>query len=754
MSSSDYKRTIKIIESASELALNHSHEYVLLEHVMAFLLIEKDIMNVLREIGTDPEKAQNDIMTYLSDNDDIPVAPVRPKRTVMLERVLSHARAQAAFNSKKAIEPIELLLGAVHEENSEGVKILEKNGFRREALIGYLQNSDMFEDIESEQEKISQSELLDRFCVNMNTAQTQNKTNVVQRDQEIDELLESMTRMLKPCSVLTGPSGVGKTAIVEGLAQRINEGNIPEHFEKVQIYSLNLAAVVAGTRYRGEFEERFGNIIKEFENNPDRILFIDEFHQVMGAGSGSSSPMDAANIMKPSLSRGMLRVIACTTDEEFRKHIQKDKAMRRRFHRIHVKEPSVQSTKQILRGLKKQFETHYDVKVPVKILDQTVDLCSRYLPNLPFPDKAIDILDSALAYDQFNKSKHLTLDAIKKKISSLSGIQEQNITQTDTSDIRELSKNLKTEIFGQDKAIDKIVEAYLVSRAGLNDQNKLVLSAVLQGPTGCGKTLLAKKLSEHLGLPLVRFDMSEYQADTSVSRLIGADPNFVGYGDGQAGSGLLANALELNPNCVLLLDEIEKAHPKIFTLLLQALDEGRMNSSSGEVIDFRNIVLLMTTNLGAADQESTDSKNVIGFGRSSVSEVRDTNELTKAMNAFFAPEFRNRLDLMLVFNHLSTEVSSMILESSIKVLTDVLSSRKVKLTVTDSAKAELLRIGFNKSLGARPLARTLNEKIKTPLSPMILFGELSTGGSVQATFEDGQFKFVVKQKKRPADCQG
>lgn len=738
-----YQKTLAILEQARELAERHHHEYLMLEHVAAFLLNDEEIIQILDNMEVDADRLQADILDYLGNDTDIPVSVQPPKKTVMLERSLQNARMQALFNHSKTIEPLWLLFGIIHEEMSECVRIMQDHGLTRESLIGYFQSggrrpkdeedetNDEYEiEFEGQMEERSSKSTLAKHSVLLNQS-VQKSPPIIGRDKEIEELIQTTARMMKPNVILTGPAGVGKTAIVEGFVQKIVRGEVPERLEKAQVYSLDIGSLLAGTRFRGDLEERVHKILKEVKSDPDAILFIDEIHTIVGAGSSSKSNSDIVNLLKPALSRGEIRVIGATTDAEYKKCIQADKALARRFFRVHVDQPNVADTKLILRGIKQNFERHYSIKIPVKQLDYLVDLSARYLPDRPFPDKAVDLLDAACAYLLTDpNAKKLTDSAIRKKLTDMCGVE---VTDDPVVGVRSLTERIRDVVIGQDSAIKPLCDAVKVSAAGLRSPGKPQLVALLQGPTGTGKTLFAKTLASSLGVPLVRFDMSEYSSPTGKARLMGSDPGYVGYRDGGAGSGLLAMAIEKNPQSVLLFDEIEKAHPDIFTLFLQMFDEGRATMSDGEVVRFDNTWILMTTNLGARDQEMSDARTPIGFGR----EPEVTSDVSdKAVQEFFAPEFRNRIDLTAKFVHLSGDSSKTIIERELNNLVLSLKSKKIKLKIDPSVIEGLRKHGFDKAMGARPLARCIQEKIKVPLSEIILSGDKK---SVVLSY-DGEFR--------------
>lgn len=738
-----YQRTLAILEQARELAERHHHEYLMLEHVAAFLLNDEEIIKILEHMEVDGDRIQSDILGYLESDKDIPVSVQPPKKTVMLERSLQNARMQALFNHSKTIEPLWLLFGIIHEEMSECVRIMQDHGLTRDALIGYFRSGGRrMNDEEEVKYEIELEEpgehrkgsVLLKYSELLNQ-KVQNIPPVIGRDKEIRELVQTTARMVKPNIILTGPAGVGKTAVVAGFVQRIVQGDVPERLEKARVYALDIGGLVAGTRFRGDLEERVQKILQEIKNDPDVVLFIDEIHMLVGAGSSTKSNSNVVNLLKPALSRGEIRVIGTTTDSEYKKCIQSDKALARRFFRVHVDQPTLAETKTIMRGIKRDFEKHYEIKIPVKEIDYLVDLAARYLPEKPFPDKAVDLLDAACALMITDEgSKKLSAAIIRQKLSVMCGVE---VTDDPVSDIRSLESKVRSVVIGQDTAIEPLCDAVKVSAAGLRSAGKPQLVALLQGPTGTGKTLFAKTLSSSLGVPLVRFDMSEYSSSTGKSRMMGSDPGYVGYQDGGAGSGLLAMAIEKNPQSVLLFDEIEKAHPDIFTLFLSIFDEGRATMADGEVVRFDNTWILMTTNLGAKDQEHEDSRNPIGFGRVQESSSEQSD---KAVKEFFTPEFRNRIDVVAKFQKLSDSTSRSIIERELQTLVALAKTKKLKLTYDSSVIDGLFKYGFDRTMGARPLTRCIQNKIKVPLSDIILSG----GCTSVAICYDGEFRLLAK----------
>jgi len=561
---------------------------------------------------------------------------------------------------------------------------------------------------------------------------------LIGREREVEQICQIMARRNKHNVIMTGDPGVGKTVIVEGLARRIIEGDVPDMLLRHTIWSLDVATLVAGTKFRGDFEERMKQIIAAFTALPDAIMFIDEIHMIMGAGSGGggNGSIDAANMLKPALSRGDIRCIGSTTQEEYRKHFEKDRALTRRFQRVDVFEPSIEDSKRILHGIAKYYEDHHQLKFTTAALDAAVDLTARHQHDKFLPDKAIDIIDSAAAWQRIRPEelqvKTLTVAEIEAEVSRVAKVPVTTVKSKEANKLEQLEGDLKRVIFGQSDAIDGVVSAIYMSRSGLREADKTVGSFLFSGPSGVGKTEVAKQLARSLGVHFTRFDMSEFQERHTVSRFIGSPPGYVGYGDGSAGNGLLINELETHPHCVLLFDEIEKAHPDVYNIFLALMDHGQVTSSQGKIASAKHAIVIFTSNLGAADME----RELIGFTKS---ENRD--EDTQAINRFFTPEFRNRLDAVIKFNKLSKENMDSIVDKFLDQLRSLAKTRDVDIVCDAAAKQWLIDKGFDRNMGARPLARVIADGIKKPLSKEMLFGKLRDGGAVMITAKDGKLEF-------------
>jgi len=697
------------------------------------LLVDKGTQKILAEIGGRPNIIRNEVENHL--NAEFLRVPDQkksdyqgPLHTTAFARVVQRSVTNFMFAGRAEVTPIGLLLSILSEENSHAYYFLKKNSISKDKLVQYLRKHD------GEAGTVPEDTFLDEFCVNLNKSSREGLIDpVIGREDEINDTIEVLARRKKNNIVYVGHPGVGKTCLAEGLARKIENGEVPKALAAKEVYSLDIGALVAGTKYRGDFEERLKGVLKEIEKKGNVILFIDEIHMIMGAGATSSGSMDAGNLLKPLLAKGTLRCIGATTFDEFETHFEKDKALKRRFQKYEITEPSVPNTKRILRGLAKHYAKFHGVTYDLDALDYAVDFSVRYLKNKYLPDKSIDIMDAAGARAKLDEVEGVDLDRIIAAVSKMAKIPISMIDIKENDAIGNLDSKIKDNVYGQDKAIDTLVEAIVISKSGLRDTNKPIGSYLAVGPTGVGKTYLAKQLALALGTKLVRFDMSEYQEKHSVSKLIGAPPGYVGHGEGQAGSGQLIAEVENNPNCVLLLDEIEKAAPEVTQVLLQIMDDGRLTSSTGKTVDFTNTIIIMTSNLGAAESE----KLVIGFGAQ-----ERTGEDAKAIKDFFPPEFRNRLDGTITFEKLTMAEMKLIVSRHVDELNEMLADKKIVVTCLARARDWLATNGYDPKMGARPMARLIQEKIKKPLSKEILFGELKEGGRARISTSDGELQIT------------
>ncbi len=749
------------LHRALSLAADRKHEYATLEHLLLGLIDDTDSVAVLRACGVDIEKIKKDLTEFL-DKDLAGLATDRagdPKPTAGFQRVVQRAAIHVQSSGRDEVTGANVLVALFSERESHAVYFLQLQDMTRLDAVNFISHgiakspgkssprtpsgsaSENEPDREEKSGKRGQ-DALSTYCVNLNKkAQTGKIDPLIGREQEIERTIQILCRRTKNNPLYVGDPGVGKTAIAEGLAKRIVDGDVPEVLLKSTIFALDMGALLAGTRYRGDFEERLKAVVTEMENSPGAILFIDEIHTVIGAGATSGGAMDASNLLKPALAQGSLRCIGSTTYKEFRNYFEKDRALVRRFQKIDVNEPSVEDAVKILRGLKGAYEKHHKVRYTDDAIRGAVELAAKYINDRKLPDKAIDVIDEAgaarMLQPEGKRRKTVTLKDVEEMVSKIARIPPKSVSADDKEVLRTLERDLKSMVFGQNEAIEALSAAIKLSRAGLRDSEKPIGNYLFSGPTGVGKTEVARQLAATLGIELTRFDMSEYMERHSVSRLIGAPPGYVGFDQG----GLLTDAIDQHPHCVLLLDEIEKAHPDLFNILLQIMDHGKLTDHNGKKIDFRNVILIMTTNAGAADM----AKAGIGFGR----EVR-VGEDQEAIKRMFTPEFRNRLDAVIPFAPLTTEIVAQVVEKFVMQLEAQLADRNVTIELSSAAKEFLAERGYEPLYGARPLARVIQELIKKPLAEELLFGKLVKGGAVKVTLKDGKLAFDVTEAALPA----
>ncbi len=737
----------KALEQTLHRALGHagsrSHEYATLEHLLLALTEDQDAVAVMRACGVDVEKLGGSLSDYI-DNDLsnlVTLLDEDPKPTAGFQRVLQRAAIHVQSSGREEVTGANVLVAIFSERESHAVYFLQLQDMTRFDAVNYISHgiakvpgqepdqaaasaapSGTEEDAKAEEVNKSGHEALDAYCVDLNHKAGEGKIDpLIGRTQEVERVIQVLCRRTKNNPLLVGDPGVGKTAIAEGLAKRIVELDVPDVLATCTIYSLDMGALLAGTRYRGDFEERLKAVMKELEATEGAILFIDEIHTVIGAGATTGGAMDASNLLKPALQSGTLRCIGSTTYKEYRGHFEKDRALARRFQKIDVTEPSVEDAIKILMGLKPYYEDHHRVKYTHDAIKTAVELSSRYINDRKLPDKAIDVIDEVGAAQMLlaesKRKKQIGTKDVEAVVAKIARIPPKQVSRDDRDALSNLESDLKTMVYGQDKAIDALTSAIKLARAGLREPEKPIGSYLFSGPTGVGKTEVAKQLARTMGVELKRFDMSEYMERHTVSRLIGAPPGYVGFDQG----GLLTDAIDQTPHCVLLLDEIEKAHPDLFNVLLQVMDHGKLTDNNGKSVDFRNVVLIMTTNAGAADM----AKPAIGFGR----EQRE-GEDTEAIERMFTPEFRNRLDAIIPFARLSKDVIGQVVDKFVIQLEAQLADRDVTIELTDEARAWLGEKGYSDLYGARPLARIIQEHVKRPLAEELLFGKLASGGNV------------------------
>ena len=727
-----------VFEKAISVAKQLQHEYLTIEHLLFAMLCEESFSNCISGYGADPEYIKKNLEHYLKNKCDEIVGAsteVKPRKTQTVERVLNRAFTQVLFNGRQKIEPTDVFVAMMAEKRSWSYYYIQQAEIDKDKFAEYI-NSGIESDEEEHVPDNHADKALKAFTTNLNDAVKKNKVDpVIGRIEELENISLALGRRSKNNVILVGDPGVGKTAIAEGLAFNIVKGAVPEFLKDYQVFNLDISAMLAGSKYRGDFEERFKLVLKGLQKKGKTVLFIDEAHMISGAGSASNSANDLSNMMKPALSKGNIKVIASTTWEEYRKHFEKDRALMRRFQRITVDEPTVEVTLQILKGIKKYYEQFHNTKIKDDALQAAIKLSVRYQTDKKLPDKAIDLID--LACSRFNlklaDDRVVSENEIQFEIAKLLQMPEEQIKEAEDEGLVKLEDQLSGEVYGQGKAITEIVDKILVARAGLKSENKPVGSFVFMGPTGCGKTETAKALSKHLGVKLIRFDMSEYQEKHSISKLIGSPPGYVGF---EENAGLLITQVQESPNCVLLFDEIEKSHPDVSTVLLQMMDNGFVTGSNGKKADCRNVILILTTNLGAQEAE----KNQIGFGK----QEKDHDD--KDLKKFFTPEFRNRLDAIVTFNKLNKETMIKIVHKFIDELKDQVKEKGIRIKIDSSATDWLIETGFDSKMGARPLQRVIDKEIKRPMAKLMLFGELKQGGSLNITVKDNQLTLVAKPK--------
>ncbi len=707
-----------IFKEAVKFAKRHRHEYLTVEHVFLALLDSEDGSRILKEAGADVVLLKKKLIQHLENTlKPLPENVVRePFETVALSRVIENMIRHIQSAEKKEATVGDLLAALFDEEHSYSVYLLKEQGISKLDILEVIAHQPEPTTMTKPNQK-SDEGYLAKFTIDLLAEAEEGKIDpVIGREKEIERVMQILCRRKKNNPLLVGEPGVGKTAIAEGLALKIAQGEVPEILEGSKLYSLDMGALLAGTKYRGDFEKRLKGVIEELKAIPNAILFIDEIHTIVGAGATQGGSMDASNMLKPALASGAIKCIGATTYSEFRNFLEKDRALSRRFAKVDVKEPDLETTFKILKGLKDKYEKHHNVKYNISALRSAVELSDKYINDRQLPDKAIDLIDEVGASFHLLKKKRsvVTVNDIEDTIAKMVGLPPQRVTSDDLEILQNLEERLKEKVLGQDEAIDHIAMAIKRSRAGLNPPNKPIGSFLFVGPTGVGKTELAKELARTLGVHFERFDMSEYMEKHSVSRLIGAPPGYVGYEEG----GLLTEAIRKHPYTVLLLDEIEKAHPDLINILLQVMDNASLTDNNGNVADFKHVILIMTSNVGATEA------NVMGFKKESVS------KFDEALKQYFTPEFRNRLDAIIRFKPLSLDIVEGIVDKFIDELNAQLDNKGITLSLTKAAKRYLAKKGYSEELGARPLARVISEEIKTPLTNEILFGKLKFGGRV------------------------
>ncbi|TCP63062.1 ATP-dependent Clp protease ATP-binding subunit ClpA [Rhodovulum bhavnagarense] len=751
------------IHAALALANSRRHELATLEHLLLALIDEPDAAKVMRACSVDLEQLrqtltdfiEEELSTLVTDIDGSEAAP-----TAAFQRVIQRAAIHVQSSGRTEVTGANVLVAIFAERESNAAYFLQEQDMTRYDAVNFIAHGvakdpsfgehrpvtgapEFDEEAQGnpQVEEDTRESALGKYCVDLNAKATKGDVDpLIGRAQEVERCIQVLCRRRKNNPLLVGDPGVGKTAIAEGLARKIVQGETPEVLSKTTIFSLDMGALLAGTRYRGDFEERLKAVVTELEDHPDAILFIDEIHTVIGAGATSGGAMDASNLLKPALQGGKLRCMGSTTYKEFRQHFEKDRALSRRFQKIDVTEPTVEDSIKILEGLKPYFEKHHSVSYTSDAIRSAVELSARYIHDRKLPDKAIDVIDEAGAAQHLlaeqDRTRTIDTDQIEGVVAKIARIPPKNVSKDDAQVLRDLETSLKRVVFGQDKAIEALASAIKLARAGLREPEKPIGNYLFAGPTGVGKTEVAKQLASTLGVELLRFDMSEYMEKHAVSRLIGAPPGYVGFDQG----GLLTDGVDQHPHCVLLLDEIEKAHPDVYNILLQVMDHGKLTDHNGRTVDFRNVILIMTSNAGAAEQ----AKAAVGFGRE-----RREGEDTAAIERTFTPEFRNRLDAVISFAPLPKEVILQVVEKFVLQLEAQLMDRQVSIELTRPAAEWLADKGYDDRMGARPLGRVIQEHIKKPLAEELLFGKLAGGGLVKVGVRDGKIDLRISEPEKP-----
>ncbi|KAF1853948.1 hypothetical protein Lal_00005161 [Lupinus albus] len=754
------------LEQTLHRALAHAnerrHEYATLEHLLLALTEDSDATAVLRACGIDLDRLRAELSDYL-DNELANLITNRPddaKPTAGFQRVLQRAAIHVQSSGREEVTGANVLVALFSERESHAVYFLQEQEMTRFDAVNYISHGIAKAPGRSETKRVSGaddeaaaekvvkkgSEALEAYCVNLNKKASGGKIDpLIGREQEVERTIQILCRRSKNNPLYVGDPGVGKTAIAEGLARRIVQQEVPEVLRNATIFALDMGSLLAGTRYRGDFEERLKAVVSELEATEGAILFIDEIHTVIGAGATSGGAMDASNLLKPALASGSLRCIGSTTYKEYRSYFEKDRALVRRFQKIDVNEPSVEDAIKILQGLKPYYEKHHKVTYTADAIRVAVELSAKYIGDRKLPDKAIDIIDEVGAAQMLlpenKRRKKIGVKDVEAVVAKIARIPPKSVSRDDKETLLNLERDLKTMVFGQNKAIDALVSAIKLARAGLREPEKPIGNYLFTGPTGVGKTEVARQLAMTLGIELTRFDMSEYMERHTVSRLIGAPPGYVGFDQG----GMLTDAIDQHPHCVLLLDEIEKAHPDLFNILLQIMDHGKLTDHNGKIVDFRNVILIMTSNAGAADM----AKPAIGFERD-----RRVGEDIEAVEKMFTPEFRNRLDAIIPFAPLTQEVINRVVDKFIMQMEAQLEDRGVSIELNEEAREWLGKKGYDPLYGARPLGRVIQEYIKKPLAEELLFGKLSKGGLVKVTVKDDKPAFDYTEGNRPKRTSG
>ncbi|MCY7293975.1 ATP-dependent Clp protease ATP-binding subunit ClpA [Alteromonas sp. a30] len=751
----------KTLNEAFIFARENRHEFMTVEHLLLALLDNHSAKEALKACGADIDTMKTELTQFVKETTPLLLDENDPERetqpTLGFQRVLQRAVFHVQSSGKEEVLGSNVLVAIFSEQESQSVYILKKADVTRLDVVNYISHgvrkndedapeSNEIEDEDQGEIESTSTSVLEKYSTNLNALAREGKIDpLIGRDSELERTIQVLCRRRKNNPLLVGEAGVGKTAIAEGLAYRIVENTVPDVIASATVYSLDLGGLLAGTKYRGDFEKRLKGILKELQKDPDAILFIDEIHTIIGAGAASGGVMDASNLLKPKLASGDLRCVGSTTYQEYQGIFEKDRALARRFQKIDINEPSISDTTKILLGLKSRYEEHHSVHYTKKAIAAAAELSAKYINERHLPDKAIDVIDEAGASQRLlsasKRKKTIGVTDIEHIIAKMARIPEKSVSASDKEVLKNLSRDLKMVVFGQDKAIETLTDAIRLSRSGLGNEEKPIGSFLFAGPTGVGKTEVTQQLSKVMGVDLIRFDMSEYMERHAVSRLIGAPPGYVGFDQG----GLLTDAVIKSPYSVVLLDEIEKAHSDIYNILLQVMDHGTLTDNNGRKVDFRNVVLVMTTNAGV--QET--SRKSIGFKQQD-----HTHDAMSEINRTFTPEFRNRLDGIIWFNHLETDVILQVVDKFIVELQAQLDNKGVSIEVTNDARAWLAEKGYDRNMGARPMARLIQEKLKKNLANELLFGCLVDGGSVKIDIKDDELDFHFQSAKKASTAKG
>ena len=732
----------QILESAVAIAYSYKHEYVITEHVLLALIRHDPFRRVIEKFGADVALFDQELNNYIGSLVNLIKDPApQPRKTNALERVFNRALTQVLFTGRKQVATIDILVAMLAETNSHAHYFLLKYGIKAQEFVNFWQNNYSHTSVAMTDHQATQ--ILEEHCTNLTKLATEDRLEpMIGRSAELEEMITVLARRFKANVLMVGDPGVGKTAIIDGLAQEIAANRVPKFLQGHEVWGLEIGSLLAGSKYRGEFEEKFKQVIGALEAKKNCILFIDEAHTMMGAGAGGQSSLDFANMLKPAITKGNLKVVASTTWEEYYESFEKDRALMRRFHRVSIDEPTPGVTEQILIGLSPRLEKFHNVLIDTAAIVAAVELSGRYIHDRKNPDKSIDLLDGACAKERVKDQGQVNIsrDLIMAQLARTTDIPIDRLQNERSTKIVELENNIKQKLYGQDAAVDAVLERVYINFSGIGNARRPIASFLFLGPTGTGKTELAKLLAENLDMKLLKYDMSEYQEKHTVSSLIGAPPGYVGFEDGNVGGGKLISDISKNPFSIILFDEIEKAHPDVINIMLQMLDEARITSSNGKTVDLKNAIIIMTSNLGAQDNES----NSIGFSTA----LEKSGEEDRAMKDFFKPELRNRIDRVCKFAKLDTLAVKKVVVKFVEELQTSLATKQIRLTLTESVIDMLAEKGYDKKMGARPLGRKIDELIRVPLSKRILFDRLENC-TIHAVMKDDKIDFMTEETVKP-----